>query len=156
MNDPSPHWLAELGHFERTLQSHGLHPALRLLNARTSHRFTGVYRYDGALLRNVALVDRWNPDVTKGDDAPMAETFCAIVPSVGETLEVTDGPEDARFPWMVSNAVLSYCGALIRDPSGDPYGTLCHFDLARCEVSSTQLPLLAAATPLIYHALPRG
>lgn len=144
---------SSLQDFEETLRTRGLHAALRLLNARATHRFTGVYRYDGEWLRNVALVDRWNVDVTQGDDAPMKETFCAIVPSQGVALEVTDGRTDTRFPWMNQNAVGSYCGTLIRRDNGDPFGTVCHFDLMRCETASSEFPLLAAAAPLIYHAV---
>jgi hypothetical protein len=140
--------------FERTLRSSGLHPALGLLNARTAHRFTGVYRFDGDWLRSVALFDRWNPEGFRGADAPMRETFCAIVPTQGSTLEVVDGATDKRFPWMSENAVVSYCGTLIRSDAGDPFGTLCHFDMSRCEAASSQLfPLMVAAAPMIYRAI---
>lgn len=143
--------------FERMLQSRGLHAALGLLNSRTTHRFTGVYRFDGEWLRNVALFDRWNPLQAVGADAPMRETFCAIVPTQGTTLEVIDGSTDPRFPWMNENAVVSYCGTLIRAVTGDPFGTLCHFDTGRCEAASSQLfPLMAAAAPLIYRAVAAG
>jgi hypothetical protein len=139
--------------FEQTLREQGLHAALGLLNGRTAHRFTGVYRYDGEWLRNVALYDRWNTALPRGEDALMRETFCAIVPGVGSTLEVIDGATDVRFPWMNENAVVSYCGALIRGETGDPYGTICHFDVNRCEAASSQFPLMSAAAPLIYRAI---
>lgn len=140
--------------FEQTLRASGLHAALGVLNARTTHRFTGVYRYDGDWLRNVALFDRWNPRSEGGADAPMRETFCAIVPSQGLALEVVDGSTDARFPWMNENAVVSYCGTLIRSETGDSFGTLCHFDLSRCEAAASQLlPVMTAAAPLIYRAI---
>ena len=143
--------------FERTLRSNGLHAALGLLNARTTHRFTGVYRFDGDWLRNVALFDRWNPEAAVGADAPMRETFCAIVPTQGATLEVADGTTDTRFPWMSQNPVVSYCGTLLRSEAGQPFGTLCHFDFSRCETASSQLfPLMAAAAPMIYRALTRA
>lgn len=144
---------AELESFAQALQDSGLHAALRMLNDRTPHRFTGVYRYDGSWLRNVALFDRWNPEVPQGGDAPMSETICAIVPSQGLTLEVTDGPSDARFPWMATNAVMSYCGALILADAGTPFGTVCHFDLNRCEAASNEFPLLMGAAPLIHQWL---
>ena len=140
---------------ERALRSGGLHSVLRMLNARGTHRFTGIYRYDGEWLRNVALFDRWSAESTKGEDAPMQETFCAIVPSEGSVLEVLDGGSDQRFPWMSENAVVSYCGALIRSESGEPFGTLCHFDEQRCETASTEFPMMAAAAPLIYREIAR-
>ncbi len=139
--------------FEQTLRSRGLHAALAVLNQRTVYRFTGVYRFDGEWLRNVALFDRWNPEQAKGEDAPMHETFCAIVPSEGSLLEVTDGAVDQRFPWMNENAVVSYCGTLIRGELGDPFGTICHFDVNRCQSASSEFPFMAAAAPLIYQAI---
>jgi len=105
-------------------------------------------------LRNIALVDRWNPEVRQGDDAPMSETFCAIVADEEDaTLEVGDGSRDPRFPWMQSNPVVCYCGALIRDHIGEPFGTVCHFDVQRCEAGASQLPLLVAASRLIYGSV---
>jgi hypothetical protein len=148
----------ELQSLTAALASGGLPAALRLLNARTPFRFTGLYRFDGARLRNVALFDRWTPEQTRGQDAPMNETFCAIAGRMDEALEVTDGPHDARFPWMQSNAVESYCGTPIHDVAGEAIGTLCHFDLKPCQSVRSELPLLAQAATLFrpYMDLPRA
>ena len=143
----------ELAQVSEALRAGGLHAALALLNARTVHRFTGIYRYDGDTLRNVALFDRFAPDVEQGADAPMAATYCAIVPRVGESLEVSDGRSDTRFAWMQDNPVVYYCGVLIRDQAGTVIGTLCHYDLQRCETRSSELPLMGAAAPLLYQAI---
>jgi hypothetical protein len=139
--------------FRSELSRGGLRGALRALNQRAPHRFTGVYRFDGDMLRNVALFDRWNPDGEVGADAPMSETFCAIVPSQGVALEVSDGPSDERFPWMQDNAVVCYCGALLRDEAGEPWGTVCHFDVQRCEAARSHLPELLAVAPSVYEAV---
>jgi hypothetical protein len=143
----------QMAALQEVLAASGLHGALGHLNRRTPYRFTGVYRYDGDVLRNVALFDRWSPDVDQGEDAPMGETFCAIVRDTGEWLEVTDGRADPRFPWMRENAVVCYCGALIRDPEGKPFGTLCHFDVQRCQPSRSEVDLLRSVGPLMYEAL---
>ncbi len=139
---------ADLQGLLAALGNGGLLAALRLLNARTPFRFTGVYRFDGPMLRNVALFDRWTPEQTRGDDAPMNETFCAITGQMDEPLEVTDGHHDTRFPWMQANAVESYCGTPIHDTAGSAIGTLCHFDLKPCQSVSSELPLLAQAATL--------
>ena len=144
--EPSPP--TELERLATALDSGGLPAALRLLNERTPFRFTGVYRFDGDTLRNVALFDRWTPAQTLGHDAPMNETFCAITAGSNAPLEVGDGHQDARFPWMQANSVESYCGTPIRDGGGHPLGTLCHFDLKPCESVSSELPLLAHAASL--------
>jgi hypothetical protein len=134
----------------KVLDASGLHAALRYLNGRTPYRFTGVYRYEGETLRNVALFDRWTPESLKGSDAPMNETFCAIVRGEGAWLEVGHGPDDERFPWMHANAVVCYSGALIRDASGEPYGTLCHFDVNRVQQTTSDVALLQQAGRLIF------
>ena len=143
----------ELAQLRQALQDGGLHRGLDWLNARTPYRFTGVYRYDGDMLRNVALFDRWSPQVRKGADAPLDQTFCAIVRDTGEWLEVENGARDARFPWMQQNAVVCYCGALLRDDSGEPWGTICHFDVQRCQPARSEVDLLLAAGPLLYAEL---
>lgn len=100
MSNTSP----ELAEFRAALRE-GVHAALRYLNSRTPHRFTGVYRYDGEMLRNMALFDRFEPDQQRGGDIPMAD------------------------------------------------GTLCHYDIQRCEPRTSDIPLLKAAAPFILEAL---
>lgn len=139
---------AEFIQVQNALQAQGLHAALRILNSRTPFRFTGVYRFDGEVLRNVALFDRWAPEKRQGEDAPIAQTFCGIVGSVDQAVEVVDGRTDQRFPWMQGNPVVSYCGTPIRDAEGQVVGTLCHFDLKPVQSISSELPLLARAAEL--------
>jgi hypothetical protein len=145
-----PHASQDLDRFRSVLGGEGLYAALGYLNGRTPFRFTGVYRFDGETLRNVKLYDRWEPTGETGADAPMQETFCAIVRQQGDGLQVSDGRSDERFPWMQANAVVCYCGALIRDGDGDPFGTVCHFDLQRCEPPKSELDLLRGAAPHVY------
>lgn len=147
---------SDLERFNAALAARGMHGALAYLNGRTPYRFTGVYRFDGDTLRNVVLYDRWEPDQKTGADAPMQETFCAIVRTQGDGLEVIDGRTDKRFPWMRENAVICYCGALVRDDQGQPFGSVCHFDLQRCEPPKSELELLRAVAPQIYAYLRSG
>ena len=144
---------SDLEHFDAALTTGGLHGALAYLNGRTPYRFTGIYRFDGDMLRNVMLYDRWEPSQSAGADAPMRETFCAIVGDQGDGIEVSDGRTDNRFPWMQQNAVVCYCGALVRDEQGQPFGTVCHFDLQRCERPKSELDLLRAVGPKVYDYL---
>jgi hypothetical protein len=146
----------ELAEVRTRLAHGGLPEMLRYLNSRTPFRFSGVYRFDGEMLRNVTLFDRWEQEAKQGADAPMPETFCALVLQAGGTLQVDDGRSDPRFPWMADNAVVCYSGALISNDAGEPVGTLCHFDLQRCEPSSNEVRLLKAATPLVYGFLAGG
>lgn len=124
------------------LSRHGLHAALKLLNARTPFRYTGVYRFDGDMLRNVALFDRWAPQQPRGCDAPMGETYCAITGKLNDSLLVSDGQRDPRHPWMRGNSVVSYCGVPIRAESGIALGTLCHFDEKPCQSQGAEATFL--------------
>ena len=40
-----------------------------------------------------------------------------------------------------------------RDSHGKAFGTLCHYDMNRCQERTTDLPLLEAAASLLYQAL---
>lgn len=139
--------------FERILSEKGLHEALRFLNQRTPHRFTGVYRYDGDVLRNEHLFDLNAPEVTRGPDVPMVDAYCDMVRRTDEPIEFLDVRRDGTIAPKEGSPVVSYCGVLIRDEEGQPYGTLCHYDVKRCEERSSDMPLLEAVAPLVYRAL---
>ena len=147
-----PHTPPELTEFRAALRG-GAHAALRYLNSRTPHRFTGVYRYDGEMLRNMALFDRFEPEKQRGIDIPMADAYCANVGRNLAPLEFADAREDGRFPYLPGSPVVCYSGVLISLPGGEPYGTLCHYDIQRCQMRTSDILLLQAAAPLIYEAL---
>jgi len=133
----------------------GLVAALRFLNGRTPHRFTGIYRYDGDMLRNVRLVDTFDERVTKGDDVAMADAYCAIVGERREDMMFSDAKNDPRFAHKPGSPVVCYCGVLLVDERGEPFGTLCHFDVKPCQAPTNDMPLLRAAAPQILRAIRR-
>ncbi len=147
-----PHTTPDLAPFRVALRE-GVHAALRYLNSRTPHRFTGVYRYDGDMLRNMALFDRFEPEKQRGIDIPMTDAYCANVGRNREPLEFADARGDGRFPYLPGSPVVCYSGVLISVPEGAAYGTLCHYDIQRCETRTSDIPLLKAAAPLIYGAV---
>ncbi|MEO8061952.1 MAG: hypothetical protein ABI821_04300 [Pseudomonadota bacterium] len=142
----------DLDEFRMALRD-GMHAALRYLNNRTPHRFTGVYRYDGEMLRDMALFDRSDPEKLHGTDIPLANAYCANVGRNREPLEFADAKRDGRFPYLADSPVVCYSGVLISSPDGVPYGTLCHYDILHCETRVSDIPLLKAAAPLIYEAV---
>ena len=142
----------ELRDFKGALKSKGVPGALRFLNARTPHRFTGVYRYDGTFLRNIALFDQYDPEVSRGDDFPMKDAPCACVADHGGRLVVTEFLSDPRFGRSFA-PIVSYCGALIRTPDGAPFGTVCHFDTKPCETPPENALLLEAVAPSVYSVM---
>ena len=142
----------------RELLAHGdVHAVLGLLNARTAHRFTGLYRFAPPQLHNVALYDAEAPDVRVGTDAPMRETYCAIVGARETTLGIADARTDGRVQdHPARDAVVSYCGALVRDRQGVAVGTLCHFDVVARPVPADEIPIMEAVAALLGDAATAG
>jgi len=143
--------------FAKALATQGVHEALRFLNSRTPHRFTGLYRFDTPQLRSVALLDADSPAVLQGDDAPMEGTYCSIVGSFERPFTTDDAALDERLrQHSARTEVRSYCGVLLREPGGAPFGTLCHFDLVPCDVPVQEIGLMEAAARLIMERLTAG
>jgi hypothetical protein len=142
--------LAEIQTFTAILHQQGTHAALEYLNSRTPHRYTGLFRFDGDTLRNQVLFDRNQADVPQGEDVPLALTYCSLVERSQAFLEITDAAADPRAQ-PIATPVLSYCGVIVRDAQGKPYGSLCHYDMQRCQERTTDAPLLAAAAALLYQ-----
>jgi len=145
----------ELQEFKVALKISGVHGALGYLNKRMPHRYTGIYRYEGDTLRNLAIYDRYEPDARKGEDAPMSATYCSLLQKQ-EALEIADAAEDARVKGIIITPVVSYCGVLMRNSHGLPYGSLCHFDMNRCQERMSDFPLLQAAAQILYYHLHSG
>lgn len=143
---------ATLHEFQEALKTNGVHGALRYLNSRTPHRFTGIYRYDGETLRNIALYDKHDPKVRSGEDAPMVATYCSLVKDA-KKLEILDSEEDVRVKGKIITPVVSYCGVVMEDVNGLPLGTLCHFDMNRCQERSSDFPLMELASEILYRHL---
>lgn len=144
---------SELSEFAAVVHQHGVHAALAYLNRRTPHRYTGLFRFEGEVLRSEVLVDGNQPLVRQGNDTPMAATFCSLVGRQQAPLEILDAATDPQYGGLIDTPVVSYCGVLIRDAQGQPYGTLCHYDMQRCQERTTDQPLLAAAAALLYQQL---
>lgn len=146
---------AEIAEFTTVLEQQGVHAALGYLNHRTPHRYTGVWHFDGDMLRSEALFDRNMPDVRQGADAPMAATYCSLVGRTEAPVQILDAAVDPQ-ALEIETPVISYCGALIRDGQGKAFGTLCHYDLQRCQERTTDQPLLETAAQLLYQQLHPG
>ncbi len=138
--------------FKDLLSNSGLNGALEFLNHGTPHRYTGIYRFDGAVLRNMALYDCYDQQLIKGEDAPMAATYCSLVKKQ-ELLEINDAHQDVRVKNIIFTPVVSYCGVLIRDAAGNPFGTLRHFDMKRCQEPYLDFSLLEEATKHVFTYL---
>ena len=142
----------ELDEFKKALKLSGVTGALRYLNQRTPHRYTGIYRYDGDTLRNEAFYDKYDPELQKGEDAPMATTYCSLLQSQN-TLEIADAAADERVKGKITTPVVSYCGVSVKDSAGNSFGTLCHFDMKACQERTTDFLFLESAAKLLFQHL---
>ncbi|RSK44059.1 hypothetical protein [Hymenobacter rigui] len=157
MSNEQNSMLREIAEFTTILQQQGVHNALKYLNNRTPYRFTGLYRFDGSLLQNDALFDQFTPALQRAEPVPMSVTFCSLVGQRQQPLEIQDAATDTQMQGLIDTEVVSYCGVLIRDAAGQPFGTLCHYDMQRCQERTADMPLLQAAADLLYqHTQTKG
>src|SRR5581483_7739438 len=146
-----------LSKFEKILDAHGVHEALRFLNNRTSHRFTGIYRFEGTALKNACLFDAETSATTSGEEGPLLSAFCSIVGAFKRPFTTDDALRDDRLrDHPARGNVRSYCGVPLRRPDGRLVGTLCHFDVVPCDVPVAEVALMEAAAPLIMRLLGKG
>ncbi len=135
--------------WRRVLDEQGVHALLRLLNSRTPHRYTGIYRYDPPTLRNVFLVDAFDPSMLRGPDVAMEDAYCVLVGERKQSIVFTDASCDPRFAPRTNSPVVSYCGTLLSTADGVPYGTLCHYDVSRCDENVNDIEVLEALAPYV-------
>jgi len=110
------------------LRAETLMRALAVINSRARYRFTGLYRVDGRMLRNVALFDRENPGGNAhGDVCPVSDSYCSIVAATARPFMTFDARSDERLTRHLARAAMvSYAGVPV--VSAEASGTLCHFD----------------------------
>ena len=140
--------------FGEILRSRDPHDVCAILNRRVPHRFTGIYRVDPPLLRNLRLFDGDHPEVRDADPTPLAETYCSVVLASQEPFATADSLRDDRVTGHpASVAVRSYCGVPLRRADGTPFGTLCHFDVVARPVPTSEIPLMKRAATLVMQSL---
>lgn len=128
--------------------------ALECLNRRSSHRFTALYRFDGPTLRNLHLVDREDPTVERSPDLPVLESYCLFVRRTSQRFTVEDADCDARVLGHPKQpTVKSYCGVPLLAPTGQLFGTICHFDFDPKPFSELEVQILEEMAPRLVAAL---
>lgn len=137
------------------LRTAGVVTALGLLNGRTRFRYTGLYRADPPVLRNLRLYDRENPALNvSGAVCSLDETYCSITAGGAAPFVTGDAPADPRLRGHAALAsVLSYAGVPVRMPGGQVWGTLCHFDGRPRLLPEGELAVLEAAAPVFARWL---
>lgn len=139
-----------LDELDALLASKGVVEALRVLNARISYRYTALYRFEDGTLRSLALIDRLDPARTKGEDVPVETSFCWMVQRDRSSFSTNEGKLDPRVAGLPLNGdITTYCGALVRNGDGTPFGTICHFDHVPRSISEAELAVLVRFAPAL-------
>lgn len=141
--------------FAPALHESDLYELLGHLNSFTTHRFSGVYRFEPGWVVSVALFDGENPAVRVGADVKMKESYCWLT-GLGSQFLIEDAVCDNRLNGHAAQAeVRSYLGVLLHDKRGVPWGTLCHFDFAPRAAEACVLAQLEQYRPLVEEMFVR-
>lgn len=132
--------------------------ALAQLNARAGYRFTSLYRFDDATLRNVWFYDREHPERERCDDVPVLASYCVFVREDRSTFRLDDSQADARVAEHPRREqIRAYCGVPLIDDTGRMFGTVCHFDFRPRSISDENVALMEALAPMLRpHAADAG
>jgi hypothetical protein len=115
--------------FRRTLKADGLWAGMRYLNKLSPYRYSAVFRFEGAMLRNVCLVDREQPDVRECPEMPVTESYCVYVQDAGAEFAVEHARMDCRvLGHPKAGCFQSYYGVPLIADDSRLIGTICHFD----------------------------
>ncbi|MDM0117293.1 GAF domain-containing protein [Variovorax sp. J22R133] len=135
-----------LDRFLAWLRSEGPEAALQYLNSGVPHRYSAIYRFEGELLRNVALHDKrrqMRPQFLIA--VPFKQSFCQFVRR-DQVFRTEDSASDERLaghPYR--GVVVSYHSAPVLNDQGALWGTMSHFDMGRQPLPEPEFDLLREA-----------
>jgi GAF domain-containing protein len=141
------------GKFKVTLEAGGLGAAMRWLNERVPYRYTAIFAFEGEMLRNVCLVDKENPNITKCSDQPITESYCMYVHRTRQPFATEQAALDKRVEGHPKRgSVQCYYGIPLFDAQGKMVGTVCHFDSMPVRITEGVAEALDDLAPLIAKA----
>ena len=143
----------QLAQFRLAFDDGGLHGALGFLNARTTYRYTAIYRLDGQMMRNISLYDREGENPTSLAEVPLGDSFCQFVIR-DNGFNTANSADDARLLGNPYQGVLnSYFGLPLSRKAGTIYGTFCHFDAQPMEMADSEIALVEAVSTVLMDQL---
>ncbi|WP_426146259.1 guanylate cyclase [Polaromonas sp. DSR2-3-2] len=143
----------QLEQFRLAFDTDDLHGALRYLNARTTFRYTAIYRLDGQMMRNIYLYDRQGENPTSLCEVPLGDSFCQFVMR-DNGFNTVNSADDARLLGHPYQGVMnSYFGLPLSRKAGTIFGTLCHFDVEPMMIPDGEISLLEAVSPVLMDQL---
>lgn len=140
--------------FTRVAEQSGPLAAMRFFSSLSSHRFCGVYRFDGGMLRNVYLIDALDATVERSPDLPLLESYCMYVRAASAMFCTSNSAADPRVAGHPKqNVVHSYCGIPLFLRDGSLFGTVCLFDYSATPFADRDIALLTAIAPALVAAM---
>lgn len=131
----------------------GVEAGLKFLNARTAYRYTGIYRLEGAMMRNIYLYDRLGQAVSNFAKVPLGDSFCQFVLAEGGFC-TSDSAHDERLIGHPYRGVFNaYFGLPLSRRPGTLYGTLCHFDFKPLVIDDSEIEFLQSVAPWLMDYL---
>jgi hypothetical protein len=141
----------------QTLDRSGLRAGLQYLNQRVPHRYTVVYKLDGAVFYNMAMIDKLGASVPSlFAKVPFVDSFCRFVVDEGEFKTAASMQDDRLAGHLHRATVQSYVGLPLTDARGELYGTFCHLDFVPRSISNGKFSFLQKASGLLGAYLPRA
>lgn len=138
------------------LVARGVDAAIAELNAGVPHRYTGIFKLDGELLRNTHIFDKLGEARPEGlETVVLKESFCQIVMRDGYFLTDNTAQDDRLNYSPFKGVVMSYHGVPLLNNAAQLGGTLCHFDLVEQSISDAEFLCLQEAAKL-FPAFLRG
>ncbi|MDB5928574.1 MAG: guanylate cyclase [Polaromonas sp.] len=143
-----------LAQFRSAFDAGGLAGALHFLNARTSYRYTAIYRLEGQMMRNIELYDRLGEQSAALSEVPLGDSFCQFVMNQNG-FATPNSADDRRLDGHPYQGVLNaYFGLPLSRGPGTIYGTFCHFDFEPRNLEDSEICLLEAVAPVLMDRLP--
>jgi len=136
--------------FKTLLQEKGIFEALCFINAKSEHRFTALYAFDGPSLKNICLVDKKDASVRQMEAIEVSNSYCLYVRDSGQQFVVPDSMADERVQGHPKQAVIqSYCGMPLIGSDSSMLGSLCHFDFLPVSYTDDEVSLLELISPAL-------
>lgn len=146
-----------LDNLRAALDQGGLHAGLEYLNSPVEHRYTGVFRLNNGMFKNVGLFDKEGEVMPEFlAEVPLGESFCQFV--IRDGVFCTDNTaEDRRLDGhKYQGVLLTYHGVPVLDDKGELFGTLCHFDANARKLPDDSFEFLQRAARVIPPYLKTG
>jgi GAF domain-containing protein len=131
----------------------GLEAGLKFLNARTDYRYTAIYRFEGAMMRNIYLYDRQGEAVSNFAKVPLGDSFCQFVMAEGGFSTCDSGQDERLLGHPYQGVLNAYFGLPLSRRPGTIYGTLCHFDFRPIVIQDSEIEFLQSVTPWLMDYL---